>query len=91
MKCNIKVSIITPVLNGSKTVRFTIESVLNQTYKNIEYIIVDGGSTDGTIEIIKEYVPLFGGRLKYISERDTNVIIAGHPAKVIRIGINWKR
>jgi len=68
-----RVSIITPCLNSEKTIRQTIESVLNQTYKNIEYIIVDGGSTDHTINIIKEYIPLFHGRLKYISEKDSGI------------------
>ena len=49
------ISIITVVYNGEKYLNQTIESVINQTYKNIEYIIIDGGSTDGTIEIIKKY------------------------------------
>lgn len=68
-----KVSIITPCYNSEKTIRTTIESVLNQTYSNIEYIIVDGGSTDGTVEIIKEYIPRFCGRLRYVSERDSGI------------------
>jgi glycosyltransferase involved in cell wall biosynthesis len=51
----IKISIITVVYNGSKTLEQTIHSVLNQSYKNIEYIIIDGGSTDGTIDIVKKY------------------------------------
>lgn len=68
-----KVSIITPCLNSEKTIRQTIESVLNQTYKNIEYIIVDGGSTDGTLSIIQEYVPLFEGRLHFVSEKDDGI------------------
>jgi Glycosyltransferases involved in cell wall biogenesis len=72
MKCS-KVSIITPCLNSEKTIRDTIESVLNQTYKNIEYIIVDGGSTDNTIRIIEEYIPLFQGRMRYISEKDKGI------------------
>jgi len=50
-----KISIITVVYNGEKFLEQTIQSVLNQTYKNIEYIIIDGGSTDGTVEIIRKY------------------------------------
>lgn len=67
------VSIITPCLNSEKTIRDTIDSVLYQSYKNIEYIIVDGGSKDGTVEIIKEYEPLFCGRMWYVSEPDKGI------------------
>lgn len=70
---NIKVSIITPCLNSEKTIRQTIESVLNQTYCNIEYILIDGGSKDATIDIIKEYQPRFEGRLRYVSEPDKGI------------------
>lgn len=49
------ISIITVVYNGEKYLEQTIQSVLNQTYQNIEYIIIDGGSTDDTINIIKKY------------------------------------
>lgn len=78
MKCDLEekrvvVSIITPCLNSVGTIRDTIESVLNQTYAPVEYIIVDGGSTDGTLEVIKKYEPLFEGRLKYVSEKDTGI------------------
>ena len=50
-----RVSIITVCLNSEKHLEQTIKSVLSQTYDNIEYIIVDGGSTDGTINILKTY------------------------------------
>ena len=49
------ITVITVVLNGEKTLEETIESVISQTYPNVEYIIIDGGSTDGTLDIIKKY------------------------------------
>ena len=65
-----KVSIITVVYNNRNTIKDAIESVLNQTYKNIEYIIVDGASTDGTIDIVKSY----GDKItKFISEPDKGI------------------
>lgn len=70
---NIKVSIVTPCMNSEATIRQTIESVLNQTYQNIEYIIVDGGSSDGTLDIIREYPPRFHGRMRYVSEKDRGI------------------
>jgi len=53
--CGIKVSIITVCHNSSATIRETIESVLSQDYPSIEYVIVDGYSSDGTMDIIREY------------------------------------
>jgi glycosyltransferase involved in cell wall biosynthesis len=50
-----KFSIITVCLNSEKTIYYTLNSILNQTYKNIEHIIIDGGSTDRTLDIIKKY------------------------------------
>lgn len=65
-----KVSIITIVLNNKKFVRDAIKSVLSQTFKDVEYIIVDGGSTDGTIEIVESY----GNKIsKFISEPDNGI------------------
>ncbi|NDV66981.1 glycosyltransferase family 2 protein [Bacteroides sp. 224] len=65
-----KFSIITTTFNSDKTLRSTIESVLNQTYSDIEYIIVDGASQDNTLEVIKAMEPHFSGRLHWISEPD---------------------
>ena len=50
-----KLTIITVVFNGAKTIKHTIESVLNQTYKNVEYIVIDGKSSDNTMDIVNEY------------------------------------
>ena len=50
-----KISIITSVLNDEKGIEATIKSVIRQKYKNIEYIIIDGGSTDKTLKIIRKY------------------------------------
>jgi len=64
---NIKVSIVTPSYNQGHFLKETIESVLNQTYSNIEYIVVDGNSKDNSAEILKSYQ----GRIdKIIIERD---------------------
>ncbi len=65
-----KVSIITTTYNSEKTLAYTIESVLRQSYHDIEYWIIDGASKDGTVDLIKKYEPLFGGRLFWVSERD---------------------
>lgn len=67
------VSIVTPCFNSEKTIKRTIESVLNQTYDNIEYIIIDGGSTDNTLNIIKEYNNNLNGKIRVISEKDNGI------------------
>lgn len=67
---NILVTVITVVFNDKQHIENTICSVINQTYKNIEYIIIDGGSTDGTMEIVKKYK----NSLDYIiSEKDNGI------------------
>lgn len=68
-----KFSIITATFNSALTVRDTIESVLAQSMTDYEYLIIDGGSTDKTIEIVKAFQPLFEGRLRYISEPDKGI------------------
>ena len=68
-----KISVITTTWNSASTISDTIESVLRQTYSDFEHIIVDGGSTDGTLEIIKSYEPKYDGRLRYISEKDNGI------------------
>ena len=65
-----KISIITVVYNNEKTINEAIESVLNQNYQNIEYIVIDGGSKDGTLSKINEYK----NRISYfVSERDNGL------------------
>ena len=65
-----KISIITVVWNNKNSIKNAIDSVLNQTYKNIEYIIIDGVSTDGTIEIVRSY----GDKVsKFLSEPDSGL------------------
>lgn len=66
-------SVVTICYNSAQTIERTIKSVLAQTYTNFEYIIVDGGSTDSTLEIVKKYEPLFAGRLKWKSEPDHGI------------------
>jgi glycosyltransferase involved in cell wall biosynthesis len=61
-----KVSIIVPSLNQGKFIKETIESILSQDYNNIECIVMDGGSTDDTLDILKS----FGEKISYTSEKD---------------------
>lgn len=68
-----KISIVTATYNSEKTIRDTIESVLRQSFTDYEYIIVDGLSKDNTLGIVREYVPRFDGRMRYISEADKGI------------------
>lgn len=79
----IKISIVTVTYNAVTTLEKTILSVLNQTYKNIEYIIIDGSSTDGTVNIIKKYT----NRLAFwISEPDKGIYDAMNKSLKIATG-----
>lgn len=65
-----KVSIITVVYNNAATIQDAIDSVLSQTYQNTEYIIIDGCSTDGTVDIVERY----GRKItKFVSEKDSGI------------------
>lgn len=65
-----KISIITSCYNRVSTIRGAIESVLSQDYPDIEYIIVDGASTDGSVEVIRDAIEGHEDRVKFISEPD---------------------
>ena len=66
-----KISVITPSLNHGRFLVDTIESILNQTYRNFEHIVIDGGSTDDTIRILKKYP-----YIRWISEKDETIVEA---------------
>ena len=75
------ISVVTVVFNGVKFLEKTVQSVINQTYDNVEYIIIDGGSTDGTLDIIKKYE----NQIDYwVSERDDGIYDAMN--KGLKIG-----
>ena len=68
-----KISIVTVTYNSAATIKDTIESVLSQSHKDFEHIIIDGVSKDGTMEIVKKFEPFYDGKLRYISEPDTGI------------------
>lgn len=89
-----KISVITVVYNGMATLEQTMLSVLNQTYSSIEYIIIDGASTDGTLDIIKNYeLRITNGEFsnvsfRYISEPDKGIYDAMNKGLDIATG-DW--
>ena len=70
MNNNIKISIITVVYNSVQLIERTIKSIIHQSYSNLEYIIIDGGSYDGTVDVIKKYERNIQ---KWISEPDKGI------------------
>lgn len=67
------ISVVVATYNSEKTLRDTFDSILAQTYKDIEVIVQDGGSKDSTLDIVQEYASRFNGRLKCVSERDSGL------------------
>lgn len=65
-----KISLITVTYNSAQTLKDTFESVLAQTYPDLEYIVVDGASKDQTVDLIKTYEPQFQGKMRWISQKD---------------------
>ena len=80
------VSIVTVCRNSERTIGKTIESVLCQTYPRIEYLVIDGASTDGTLEIVRRYEPRFKGRLRLVSEEDGGIYDAMNKGIVLAQG-----
>lgn len=68
-----KVSIITATHNSAATIADTMKSVLRQTYADIEYWVIDGNSSDNTMDIVRRFEDGFGGRLHYFSEEDRGI------------------
>ena len=90
-----KVSIITVSYNSAKTIGDTISSVRKQSYKNIEYIVVDGNSTDGTVEIVKQFLDsskdvsqddLQGVVTKFLYEKDNGIYDAMNKGLALATG-----
>lgn len=69
----ILVSVLTPCYNSIKTIEKTLECIEKQTYQNIEYIIVDGGSTDGTLEMIEQHRSRLPKQFTLVSEKDSGI------------------
>jgi glycosyltransferase involved in cell wall biosynthesis len=67
------VSIVTPLRNGIKYLETCIQSVLNQSYPHIEHVIVDGGSTDGSLDVLASYRARYPERIRFVSEPDNGV------------------
>ena len=65
-----KISLITVCFRSAGTLRTALDSVLEQKGVDLDYIVVDGGSDDGTVELLKEYEAKFAGRMRWISEKD---------------------
>jgi len=88
-----KLSIVTINYNDAEGLRKTLASVAAQTYRDIEHIIIDGGSTDGSVKAIKEYVtanpnndPFFKHTIKWVSEKDSGIYNAMNKGIEVALG-----
>lgn len=79
-----RISVVTVAYNAEATIRRTVESVLSQSYSNIDYLVVDGGSTDGTLDILESY----RSRLRYFSEPDYGIYDAMNKGVARAVG-SW--
>ena len=80
----VKISIITVSLNSINTIEHTIQSVLGQSHPDVEYIIIDGGSSDGTLEVINSYAD----KIKHIvSEPDQGIYDAMNKVSILLVAI----
>src|SRR5918993_4779401 len=73
MASSSRVSILTPTFNAEKYLSQCLDSVLAQTYPHVEHVIADGGSTDGTLDTLREYQQKYPGRIKFVSGPDNGV------------------
>ncbi len=73
MDKNVKLSIVTPCYNSAKTIKDTLDSVERQHYDNMEHIIIDGVSTDGTLDIVNDYKNRVPYEVRVISEKDNGI------------------
>ena len=67
------ISIIIATYNSAATLRDSLKSIRNQTYNNYEIIIIDGSSSDGTVALIRGFEPIFGSKMKWVSEPDKGI------------------
>jgi len=79
------ISIVIPTYNSQETIRACLDSIINQDYKNIEIIVIDGLSKDKTLPILKEYAALYAN-IKFISEKDEGIYDAMNKGMVLAKG-----
>lgn len=79
-----KITVVTICLNAEETIELTMQSVLGQTFREIEYLIIDGKSSDGTLDIVNSYMD--DGRIRLLSEKDSGLYNAMNKAIDLNTG-----